>query len=106
MGRILPWSLATVTPSAPGKRPKRLSKLRFSLTMNTTCLIGVAVGNRAASTRAGWRSGGALWLVHAGTHATRTNAPTADRSRRDVTASSPVPSARPPAHDGPRLDHA
>src|SRR5437763_10378382 len=35
-----------------------LSKLRFSLTMNTRCLMGVVVGNCVASTRDGRETGG------------------------------------------------
>ena len=49
-GRRVPWSIPTVTPFAPGNVPNRLSKVRFSLTRNTTCLIGVVVSNDAAST--------------------------------------------------------
>src|SRR5438128_9762964 len=49
--------MPTDAPSAPGKVPKRLSKLRFSLMMNTTCLIGVVVLKEAASTRVGRSEG-------------------------------------------------
>src|SRR6266567_4566131 len=33
--------LPVVTPSAPGYFPKKLSKVRFSFTRNTMCLIGL-----------------------------------------------------------------
>ena len=48
-------SIPTVTPFAPGNVPNRLSKVRFSLTTNTTCLIGVRVANASAFTKRGAR---------------------------------------------------
>src|SRR5438093_8462209 len=53
IGRVVPWSIPVVAPSAPGNRPKRLSNVRFSLMMNTTCLMGHRVVNEVASMRAG-----------------------------------------------------
>src|SRR6266540_112328 len=47
--RRRPWSIPYLAPSAPGNRPNISSKLRFSLTMNTTCLIGHRVWKRDAS---------------------------------------------------------
>ena len=41
-------SLAVVAPSAPGNRPNMLSKVRFSLTMKTTLVIGISVAGAAA----------------------------------------------------------
>src|SRR6266550_1451033 len=52
-GRLEPLSIPTVTPFAPGNVPNRLSKVRFSLTRNTTCLIGVRVVNALAFTTRG-----------------------------------------------------
>jgi hypothetical protein len=46
-------SSAEEAPSAPGKVPNMLSKLRFSLMMKTTCLMGVFVWYLALSTRVG-----------------------------------------------------
>ncbi len=45
-------------PFAPGKRPNRLSKVRFSLMRNTTCLIGVVVSNSVRVDRAAGGSAG------------------------------------------------
>jgi hypothetical protein len=42
-------------PFAPGNVPNRLSKVLFSLTTNTTCLIGVRVVNAFAFTNRGVR---------------------------------------------------
>src|SRR6266550_1270961 len=52
-GRLEPLSIPTVTPFAPGNVPNRLSKVLFSLTTNTTCLIGVRVVNALAFTTRG-----------------------------------------------------
>ena len=49
----MPSSKPNETPSAPGKVPKRLSKVRFSLTRNTTCLIGHSVPERSSAGPAG-----------------------------------------------------
>src|ERR1044072_1273718 len=49
-GRVTPRSIPTRTPFAPGNVPNRLSKVLFSFTRKTTCLIGVVVRNDDAST--------------------------------------------------------
>jgi hypothetical protein len=54
-GRLEPRSMPTVTPFAPGNVPNRLSKVLFSLTRKTTCLIGVRVTNAFAFTNRGVR---------------------------------------------------
>src|SRR6266540_170997 len=68
-GRIVPWSFAVVAPSAPGNRPNRLSKLRFSLIRNTTCLIGVVVWNPFATTLGGWVARGSVFPMFEGSGA-------------------------------------
>src|SRR2546421_2538975 len=46
-------SIPNETPFAPGNVPNRSSKVRFSLTTKTTCLIGVRVVNAFAFTNRG-----------------------------------------------------
>src|SRR3954453_17143067 len=52
-GRRAPWSIPDVAPFAPGKVPNMLSKVRFSLIRNTTCLIGHRVLTESASNLCG-----------------------------------------------------
>src|SRR6185503_9797195 len=95
-GTCLPSCIPNRTPYAPGNRPKRLSKLLFSLMRKTTCLIGVVVWNESALTAAGSGaltrgpgqsiSGGFVdvtvassWTVHA--TPSKANATTASPSR-------------------------
>jgi hypothetical protein len=47
-GRRTPWSYPKDTPSAPGKVPKRLSNVRFSLIRKITCSIGHRVSGAPA----------------------------------------------------------
>src|SRR5438128_10804082 len=46
-GRRTPRSYPNDTPSAPGNVPNRLSKVRFSLIRNTTCLMGQCLAGAA-----------------------------------------------------------
>src|SRR5437667_4817064 len=48
-GRRTPRSYPNDTPSAPGNVPNRLSKVRFSLIRNTTCLIGQCFAGAGAA---------------------------------------------------------
>src|SRR5436190_8088349 len=86
---MVPWSSATRVPFAPGNRPNRLSKLRFSLMMNTTCLMGHFVGTLVTSGNGdgrfeGSEARGPVELVQAAATRARTAGSVRNRTDRRV----------------------